>query len=144
IRIFHEPLMVVAAIAGLSLTLAYTRLSPSELALMAVLFMRLLTGMNGAQGEYQRLVTQESALWSLLARIEEAEQAADNWPGTKPAPARVESVQFRGVNFAHGERALLRGVDITFPARSLTALVGESGSGKTTILDLLGGFYKPA
>jgi len=50
-RIFHEPLMVIAAVAGLAAALHFTTLSTSEIALMAVLFLRLMTGMNNAQGE---------------------------------------------------------------------------------------------
>jgi len=53
-RVFHEPLMVVTAIVGMYGAITYGDLSTSELALMAVIFIRLLNSMNIAQGEYQR------------------------------------------------------------------------------------------
>lgn len=142
-RIFHEPLMVFTAIGGLYLAVTFASLSGSTLALMTILFVRLLTGMNNAQGEYQRLVTQESALWSLTDTIRETEAAADNWPGRQSVPKKIEHVVFETVTFSHGAKPILSGANLTFPARGMTALVGPSGSGKTTVLDLLSGFYMP-
>lgn len=41
------------------------------------------------------------------------------------------------VSFAYEEEAVLNGVSVTFPDRSLTALVGASGSGKSTLVHLV-------
>ncbi len=142
-RIFHEPLMVITALAGIYIAVVYGGLEASDLALVCVLFFRMLTGMSGMQSEYQRLAVQESALWSLLDSIEETEAAADNWPGTGEAPAQIESVEFKGVSFSHAEHSVLSKADLSFEPNKMTALVGPSGSGKTTALDLLSGFYQP-
>jgi ATP-binding cassette subfamily C protein len=142
-RIFHEPLMVFTAIGGLYLATTYADLSGSTLILMTILFIRLLTGMNNAQGEYQRLATQESALWSLTDIIHETEAAADNWPGHAAPPETVETVLFENVGFSHAGKSVLSDANLTIRTRRMTALVGVSGSGKTTILDLLSGFYTP-
>lgn len=69
-RVFHEPLMVLTAVSGLYLATTYGHLSTSALAMMAVVFIRMLNSMNNAQTEYQRMVSQESALWSLLDTID--------------------------------------------------------------------------
>lgn len=143
-RIFNEPLMVVMAIGGLYLAMTYGHLSGAQLALMTVLFVRLLTAMNNAQGEYQRMVSQDSALWSILDTIGQAECAADHWPGRNPVPSPVQMIRFENVSFSHGARLVLDTVNLSFSANRLTAIVGTSGSGKTTILDLLSGFYLPA
>ncbi|MCK5285525.1 MAG: ABC transporter ATP-binding protein [Alphaproteobacteria bacterium] len=142
-RIFHEPLMVIAALAGLFLAITYADLTSSELALMTVLFIRLLTGMNNAQGEYQRLMSQESALCSLMDSIEKTEKAADNWPGHGKIPSKIEKITIQNACFSHGDKTILSNVRLTFDVRQMTALIGTSGSGKTTILDLLSGFYMP-
>lgn len=53
-------------------------------------------------------------------------------------------VEFRDVNFAYEEgKEVLRGVNFTAPAGSVTALVGTSGSGKTTIAGLAASFLTP-
>ncbi len=140
-RVFHEPLMVVTAILGLYGAVTYGDLSTSELALMAVIFIRLLNSMNIAQGEYQRLMSQEAALWSLMGTIEGTEKAAENWAGGNAAPREVKSLKFENITFSHDDNKVLSDVNIDFKPHSLNALIGASGSGKTTILDLLSGFY---
>ena len=47
------------------------------------------------------------------------------------------SVSFRGLR-------ALRGVNLSVPAGSLSALVGPNGAGKSTLLNAIGGFVRPA
>jgi putative ABC transport system ATP-binding protein len=42
-----------------------------------------------------------------------------------------------------GEVAALKGVDLRFPAASMSAVVGPSGSGKSSLLRIIGGFDRP-
>ena len=140
-RVFHEPLMVITAVVGMYAAITYGDLSTSELALMAIIFIRLLSSMNNAQGEYQRLMAQEAALWSLMKTIEDTEDSAEDWGGRQSPPQKIESLAFENVDFAHGDKPILSGVDIGFKPKAMTALIGPSGSGKTTVLDLLSGFY---
>ncbi|MBA1191288.1 ABC transporter ATP-binding protein [Pseudomonas entomophila] len=53
------------------------------------------------------------------------------------------SVELRGLSFAYGpgQPKVLDGVDLTFPAGSMTALVGASGSGKSTVMRLIARFF---
>lgn len=54
------------------------------------------------------------------------------------------NVEFSEVNFAYEEgKEVLRGINFTAPAGSVTALVGTSGSGKTTIAGLAASFLTP-
>ena len=49
-------------------------------------------------------------------------------------------IAVRGLRFSYdGEREVLHGVDMHFPAGSFTAIVGESGCGKSTIAAILSG-----
>ncbi len=52
-------------------------------------------------------------------------------------------VEFRNVEFAHGQHPVLRGVDLTIKDGSVAALVGRSGSGKTTLLKLVNRLLLP-
>jgi ABC-type lipoprotein export system ATPase subunit len=61
--------------------------------------------------------------------------------GTAATPAGEPMASFQNVvrvyQAAAGEVHALRGVDVTFPASSVTAIAGPSGGGKSTLLSIL-------
>ncbi|MCY1016104.1 ABC transporter ATP-binding protein [Pyxidicoccus sp. MSG2] len=67
----------------------------------------------------------------LLAEKPLAESSA------RAAPLQTFDVEVDSVSFAYEDEAVLDGVSVTFPERSLTALVGASGSGKSTLVHLV-------
>ncbi|MFM2082249.1 MAG: hypothetical protein RL380_940, partial [Verrucomicrobiota bacterium] len=52
-------------------------------------------------------------------------------------------IHFDKIEFAYGDKPVLRGVDLRVQPGQLVALVGASGSGKTTLANLLLRFYDP-
>jgi phospholipid/cholesterol/gamma-HCH transport system ATP-binding protein len=52
-------------------------------------------------------------------------------------------VRIRGLRFAYGPRAVLRGLDLDIPRGCVAAILGASGSGKSTLLQLMGGLLQP-
>jgi ATP-binding cassette subfamily B protein len=60
-------------------------------------------------------------------------------------PVHLETVQgeidLRDVHFRYGNRAVLRGVDLTIRPGEMIGLVGHSGSGKSTLVNLICRFY---
>ena len=52
-------------------------------------------------------------------------------------------VEIRDVNFSYSDRAILKGINMTFPRGKLIAIMGLSGCGKTTILRHISGVLKP-
>ena len=52
-------------------------------------------------------------------------------------------IHFDHVDFAYGEKQVLRGIELRVQPGHLVALVGASGSGKTTLANLLLRFYDP-
>jgi iron(III) transport system ATP-binding protein len=57
--------------------------------------------------------------------------------------ASLTSVTVRAVTKAFGASEVLRGIDLTVPEQSMTAILGPSGCGKTTLLRLIAGFEVP-
>jgi iron(III) transport system ATP-binding protein len=55
----------------------------------------------------------------------------------------VRGLRIRAVTKAFGPQQVLRGVDLTVPEGSFSAILGASGSGKTTLLRIVAGFERP-
>jgi iron(III) transport system ATP-binding protein len=55
----------------------------------------------------------------------------------------MTAVTVRSVTKAFGSTRVLRSIDLTVPAESVTAILGPSGCGKTTLLRLIAGFDAP-
>ncbi len=148
LRIFNEPLMVIAAIVGIYVAMTLDILGGTKLILMMVFFVRIMSGLNSAQSEYQNLAREESALWSLLKTLKEMESNTENTAvvsnHTDTLNLPLQSLSLRNVIFNHGTRRILDDVSLTFKRGELSVLIGESGSGKTTILDLICRFYTPS
>ncbi len=53
-------------------------------------------------------------------------------------------VEIRGLRFAYGARAVLKGIDLDIPRGRVSAILGTSGSGKSTLLQLMGGLLRPS
>lgn len=55
------------------------------------------------------------------------------------------SLALENVTFSYdGKRTVLKDVNMTFPAKGMTAIVGESGCGKSTVVNMLTGAYRPS
>ncbi len=57
---------------------------------------------------------------------------------------RPASLEARGLVVRRGDRTVLDGLDVGFPAGVVTALTGPNGSGKSTLLDALAGVVTPS
>jgi len=55
----------------------------------------------------------------------------------------VKGLSVVGLTKSFGGQPVLRGVDVTVPEGSFTAILGSSGSGKTTLLRIIAGFDRP-
>jgi len=57
--------------------------------------------------------------------------------------SRMGSVTVRNLTKSFDSTNVLRGIDLTVPEESVTAILGPSGCGKTTLLRLIAGFEAP-
>jgi subfamily B ATP-binding cassette protein MsbA len=62
-----------------------------------------------------------------------------------PAPLKTFSrdLKFENVNFAYGDKLVLRDFNLTIPQGFRLGIAGESGSGKSTMTNLIFRFYDP-
>jgi ATP-binding cassette subfamily C protein len=143
LRALQEPMVAALGAVGLYVALVMWGLSLPEVMVLVFLLARVLMLLNKTQRQYQHLVAQESAYWALRGAADEARRAAEAVSGTR-TPTLERGIELRNVNFAYGGKEIFRGLTLSFPAGSFTAIAGASGAGKSTLLDLLCGLVHPA
>lgn len=127
-------------------------LTTAELAVIVVIFARLLPLMLGFLRNAQQLANALPAYQNVVAMnraftaAAEPEASAAASAGTPAKPIALKrSLALRGVCFAYGGgEPVLRDVDLDIPAGRMTAVGGPSGAGKSTLAELLLGLLTPA
>ena len=143
LHILQEPILVAFCLLFLWVGLRWAGMPTEQVLLLMLLFARILGDVGKTQQKYQGLVTQQSALWSMVGMIEDAESQREPEGGTAE-PHLERGLALRGVSVEYDGSPVLRDADAEVPARSITALVGASGAGKTTFVDLLTGLVQPS
>jgi ATP-binding cassette, subfamily C, bacterial len=142
LRALQEPMLAILIASGLYVALVRFGMSLASVMLLAFLLVRVLLYMSRMQREYQRMVTCESAYWSMRAAIDSA--AGENeHPPEGAVPVLRHAIRFENVGFRYRDAWVLRNVALTIPAGRITALIGPSGAGKTTVIDLVTALLRP-
>ncbi len=138
----QEPMFAIVVAAGIFAALVYWHVPLATLLVLVLLLVRILNCLGKVQKEYQKMVTDESAFWSLQQTIEEAVRATERSP--HGLMTRLEShITLAGIYVAYPDNTILTNLSLEIPIGTLTALVGPSGAGKTTDVDLVIGLIRP-
>jgi ATP-binding cassette, subfamily C, bacterial len=132
----QEPLYTLVIVLGIYLALVQFSVDLATVTFLTLVLARLLKRGSRVQKEYQRMITSESAYWSLQETIREAVRQAELAGGTEPAQLE-QGIVLEQVAFDYGDGPVLNDVTMTIPKGQITCLVGESGSGKSTVADLV-------
>lgn len=138
----QEPVViaVLALVLYVLITLGDTPFA--SLAMLALLFYRIIGQASGLQKHYQTLVINQSAYWSLNELAESAEGRREQGQGIREATL-ASGIEFDHVVVRLNEQVILDDVSLKLPACGLIALAGVSGAGKTTLVDALCGLIPP-
>ncbi len=139
---FQEPILTVFLVLVLYVALMYWNQSLTTMLAMVFFIAKILKQIEKIQKEYANLVEFDSAYWSLLEKINKAQEAREVWTGDV-RPAFTTAIRMESVSFAYDTREVLKEVSLEIPAGSFVTLLGPSGSGKTTVADLLTGLLRP-
>lgn len=139
---FQEPMLAAIVAIGIYGALIHWGLSLTTVMVLVFLLARVLTQLGKVQRQYQKMVSCESAYWSLQETIREAQQEHESAPG-RLLPRLEQAIRLDRVNFTYQDTQVLRNTSLAIPAGSLTVLIGASGAGKTTVLDLVTGLLRP-
>lgn len=112
---------------------------------MVALFARTLPLLGTLQAAALHCAHARPAVDEALNLIAAAEAASEAPAGDAPEPALTSTIELHGVTvqFDGEPRPALNQVNVTIPARGITALTGHSGAGKSTLADLIGGLLSP-
>jgi ATP-binding cassette subfamily C protein len=138
----QEPMFAIVIAVGMFVLLQRWQMPIAEVLVLVLVLTRVLLHLGKIQKHYQKMVAAESAYWSMLEAVQEADVKREEYSGVAPPPLDT-SIELSGVGFSYDGVPLLRDVDMTIPAGALTTIIGQSGSGKTTILDLIAGLHRP-
>lgn len=142
LKAVQEPLFVSFLAIGLYVVSVFLSFPLATVMVLVFLLSRIVKRVNKVQQEYQEMVILESAYWSLLDTIREAERAREPELGSK-VPSLNHAIRLERVSFTYDEERVLRETSLSFPAGLFTAIVGSSGVGKTTVADLVTGLIRP-
>lgn len=140
----QEPMFAAVAAIAIYVLLVRWGMPVAEVLVLTVILTRVLAHLGKIQKHYQKMVTAESAYWSLREAVDEAAALREVVHGGAPAPDLVKSIELDGVSFEYASGPILKNVSLTIPAGKLTTIIGQSGSGKTTVLDIVAGLHAPA
>lgn len=105
-----------------------------------IIFSQLLAPIKGFSQGWSAVVRGSASgqrIFDLLA----VENNVQEKPDAQPISDLTDKVEFRAVDFAYDQEAVLQDIHITVPKGKSVALVGTSGSGKTTLANLLPRFF---
>ena len=142
LRSFQEPMLTALLAFGIYVALEFLALPLASIMGLVFVIANMVTKLNKVQQEYQKMVTFESAYWSLQEKIRKAEHEREKMFGTRK-PSLERSVCLDQVSFKYGKIWILHEASLDFPAGMFTAITGASGTGKTTVADLLIGLLRP-
>jgi subfamily B ATP-binding cassette protein MsbA len=107
-----------------------------------ILFSQLLTpakALSASFGAIQRGLVAGERVLSII----DTDPIIRDKPDAKILPDFQHQIELRNLQFAYGDVAVLRDINLTIAKGKTVALVGPSGSGKSTLADLLPRFYDP-
>lgn len=139
----QEPMFAAVGALAIFILLERWGLPVAEVLVLTVLLTRVLAHLGKIQKHFQKVVTAESAYYSLMEAVDDAVALKEEHHGL-PAPELDQQIELEGVTFEYDGKPILRNLSLSIPSGELTTIIGRSGSGKTTIIDILAGLQAPS
>ena len=146
----HHVSAVVATLGAIGvLVMGVYRIEARELSIGGLIACSMLAGrtvmmLSGLSLIVSRWRELRRAMQSLDGLFQDEVKRPPIDPGSAQWVSRTNSLQLRGVGFAHEpSRPLLDKLDLDIPPGQFVVLLGRPGAGKTTLLKLLGGLLRP-
>lgn len=140
----REPVAIVVILVVLIVQITYFQAPIAPILVSLILLYRAMGQVMMLQSTWQNLMGTAGSIE--VVEEEFAKTAADREPdGTVELGPLTRGIEFHGASFRYKPELppVLKGVDLTIPARRTIALVGPSGAGKSTLVDMVTLLLKP-
>jgi ATP-binding cassette subfamily C protein len=114
----------------------------AELAILVVMFSRMMPMFNEFQNNVQQLLHMLPAFTEIKNTIIKNNSASEHTTFS-PVSFPVHHLALDQVSFRYGDVEVINNVSVTFPLNQITLLAGPSGQGKTTLIDILASLLEP-
>ncbi len=142
VKLLFEP-VAIGLLCGIIYTAVSILNTPfSSLAVMVLIFVRILPQISQIQEKAHAIVSLAPALDSIDKHSKAASEAKIR-KGEKKLNSIQSQIEFENISFKYGEKSILSEISFSIPAKKTVAFIGSSGSGKTTIVDLIVGLLEP-
>jgi ATP-binding cassette subfamily C protein len=140
--VFQKILKMLFLAGAIYVLLTYWQMTLSSAMVLMYLVAKLLKRLNNVQANYQGMVVNESAYWSLQDTLQTVKSEREE-SGGDHKPVLNQAIQLENVTFAYDDHPVLQDVSLHFQKGQIITIVGPSGSGKTTLVDLVIGLLRP-
>ncbi len=149
IEVTADPVMMLGIFVTLYIGITSMGMSLAELGLLLFVLNRLSTKLKEFNAGRQAISTNMAGLVLVRQMVEEAEESNTIRRGPLKFTGLTQEIRLDDVSYEYPDtfapdgtletpgKHVLKGVSLTIPAGSFTALVGRSGSGKSTLAELL-------
>ncbi|MEE8574381.1 MAG: ABC transporter ATP-binding protein, partial [Thermodesulfobacteriota bacterium] len=143
VRAIASPMMEVVGAVGFAATILYAsyRISAGTLApenfisffAASMMLYQPIKTLNGVNLNIQNGLAAAQRIFEVM----DVPSELDTLGGDSEITGLKEAIEYRGVSFSYGDKAVLRDIDIKVRSGEIVAFVGLSGAGKTTLVSLL-------
>jgi len=111
---FQKILVMLFLAGAIYVLLTYWQMTLPSVMVLMFLVARLLKRLNKVQADYQGMIVNESAYWSLQDTLETVKSEREKIGGAQ-APALKQAIHLKNVTFAYEDQPVLQNVSLNFP-----------------------------